>query len=789
MNFYAHTKSLADGSPAQKELWEPLFTPFGNDINQCQRELCEHCRKLTPGHGHLNKVAYWTAKFAAEMFPADSPESASAHQWGYLTGLWHDLGKFAPKWQAYLYSKSDPHIAEMTGNVPHSTAGAQYSHANLPNFGTLLSYLIAGHHAGLANGIDSSESNLSNRLTKRASEQTPEFIPHVPTKILHFTESLPPLAFTLKSGTSLGFFLRILFSALVDADFLATESYMSPSIKNLRPQLKPSISDLETAFNIYLAQLSSSALATDVNRLRAEILHHCQQAAEDHPGLFSLTVPTGGGKTLSSLAFALKHARIHNLRRVIYVIPYTSIIEQNASVFRMALAALGPDVVLEHHSNLDPDSEDETTTNRLASENWDARLIVTTNVQFFESLHANRTSRCRKLHRIARSVIILDEAQSLPVEFLAPCLRSLEELHAHYQSTIVLCTATQPAIHRRPDFPIGLDSPREIIPDPSNLYDKLRRVHTSRLPGRTDNPTLIHHILQHPQSLTIVNTRRHARELFDLLPNDGTRFHLSALMCANHRSEVLEIIKKRLHENLPTRLISTQLIEAGVDIDFPVVFRSLAGLDSIAQAAGRCDREGHLTAANGKPSGKLFLFESAEHRSPAFIISATNATIQVLASNPADILALNNIQDYFQRHYWDQRDITDQKHILENYPRNLREPSDLFCFKFKTCARDFRLIDDYSEPILIPYGEKGRAICDQLRQTFDPTEIRRLARKLQRYTVAIPPQQHAELLRTGILIPLHDDSFHLLNSTPHYDEQFGLHPKPELELTPENSIL
>lgn len=781
MRFFAHTLNGPDDKPLPSEHWEPLFTPACHTLSEGH---CEKCAVLDPHHGHLNKVAHLTARFAADMFPP-GPDREAARAWGRLLGLWHDLGKFAPEWQTYLASKTDPHQADATGKVDHSSAGAQYASANLPLIGTLFAYLIAGHHAGLPNGIDDSTSNLEQRLLKRI----PVYLPHVPSEILNVANQLPAIPFALKSGHSLGFFLRLLFSALVDADFLATESFMTHAQSQARTSQHPPISRLETALDRRLENLTRQASNTPVNSIRADILHHCHTAAEGPPGLYSLTVPTGGGKTLSSLAFALKHARIHNLRRVIYVIPYTSIIEQNASVFRQALAELGPDVVIEHHSNLDHDSEHATVTSRLSAENWDARLIVTTNVQFFESLHANKTSRCRKLHRLTRSVIILDEAQSLPLEFLSPCLHTLEELTTHYGSTAVLCTATQPAINRREDFPIGLDSPREIIPDPAALYQKLQRVRSTRLPGKITDDTLVERLGEHDQVLCIVNTRRHARQLFERLPDDGTRFHLSALMCPEHRAEVLATIKRRLHDEIPVRLISTQLIEAGVDIDFPVVFRALAGLDSIAQAAGRCDREGHLTAAHGQAAGQLFIFEPEKVSPPPFIKTCANSAAQVLATNPSDILGLEAIRDYFQRHYWDNRISTDQKHILDCYPGQLRESADLLCFDFRKCAEAFQLIDDYTDPVIVPHGEKGRQLCRQLRDTFDPAELRRLARKLQRYTVVIPKQQHARLLHADILQSLHEERFFVLNSDPHYSATYGLHPEPDLTLNPEQSII
>ena len=598
---------------------------------------------------------------------------------------------------------------------------------------------------------------------------------------------LPPIPFAGDAGRSYAFFARLLFSALVDADFLATEAFMDAERSDARPSLSPEIKDLESALTTHLDEMVSKAKASPVNHYRANIRQNCLDAADLSPGLFSLTVPTGGGKTLSSLAFALRHARIHNLRRVIYVIPYSSIIEQNAAVFRRALAALGPDIVLEHHSNFDTDSE--SNTSRLASENWDARVIVTTNVQFFESLHAHKTARCRKLHRIARSVVILDEAQSLPIPFLKPCLRTIEELTEHYQTSVVLCTATQPAINRSEEFKIGLSEPREIIPDPRALYDALRRVTTTRLPKKTDDATLIDNIEKHDQALCIVNTRRHARCLFDLLPPDCSRFHLSALMCPEHRSVILGVIKQHLAQGLPVRLISTQLIEAGVDIDFPVVFRALAGLDSIAQAAGRCDREGSLTAAASIPSGQLFIFEPEKAPPPGILTSTSSSAAEVLSFDPPDPLALDCIESYFRTHYWKHQDSTDEKHILDCAPARLERSEDLFLFKFKTCGEDFRLIDDYSQPVLIPYGRRGQRYCNLLRKSFDPRIIRRLARKLQRYTVAIPPPQHGRLLKAGVLLSLHDDQYFMLNSDPHYSAEFGLHPEPDLTLTTCQSII
>ncbi len=776
---YAHTDPAHPNDPSK---WEPLFTPIGDGSDECQRESCKACESLTPHHGHLNKIAWWTAKFAGEMFPP-GPDREAARQWGHLTGLWHDLGKFAPAFQSYLaVAGKESHRGEISGRIDHSTPGAQHANQNIPNFGCLLAYLIAGHHAGLPDGINDTRASLDFRLGK-----LPTDLGAAPPELLGAAIQLPPVCFPLTSGLSLAPFIRFLFSALVDADFLATEAFMNSGRFAARSTRHPTIEAIEACLFDHLAQMTAVAAATPVNARRAEILNHCLASASRPPGLFSLTVPTGGGKTLASLAFALRHARLHGLRRVIYVIPYTSIIEQNAKIFRQALASLGEDVVVEHHSNFDPDRE--TTTSRLATENWDARLIVTTNVQFFESLHANRTSRCRKLHRIARSVIILDEAQALPVELLQPCLRAIDELTQHYGASVVLCTATQPAITRNEEFKIGLAHPHEIIPDPPTLYASLRRVTTTQIPGKISDASLISRILAFPQSLCIVNTRRHARQLFELLPKTDSRVHLSALMCPQHRTEKLAEIKHRLDSGLAVQLVSTQLIEAGVDIDFPVVFRALAGLDSVAQAAGRCDREGTLTHAAGAPGGRLFIFEPDTAPPPGFIRSTAASTAEVLSAHPPDPLALESITDYFRTHYWKNQDCTDQKRILECWPQHLSRPEDLLLLRFRDCAGKFRLIDDYSEPILIPFGKTGRALCDEIQTTYDPTDIRILARKLQRYTVTIPPGQHARLLQCGILEPIHEDRFFVLNSDAHYSGEFGLHPDPDLTLPTRQSII
>ena len=467
-----------------------------------------------------------------------------------------------------------------------------------------------------------------------------------------------------------------------------------------------------------------------MNEQRAQVRRACLAAAEREPGLFSLTVPTGGGKTLSSLSFALRHAIRYGLGRVIYVAPFTTIIDQNADVFRRVMSPLVAegllDPVVEHHSNLDAGLE--TVTSRLAAENWDAPLIVTTSVQFFESLFANRTSRCRKLHRIARSVVILDEAQTLPVDLLAPSLRALRELGTHYGTSVVLCTATQPAIHRRDDFPIGLEGVREIVDDPPQLYRALRRVRVNDLGPLTD-AALGRELEQYDQVLCIVNTRTHARALFEAGTESGRRFHLSALMCPAHRAQKLAEIRTRLCDGASCQVISTQLIEAGVDLDFPAVYRSLSGLDSLAQAAGRCNRNGRLRI------GEVFVFQSEHVRSERYFHETTNVAAQILPLYE-DPLALEAIARYFELYYWQQSARWDAKHVLDQF--HLTNDRKLpFLFGFATVAGQYRLIEDGGRPVIIPWGEEGATLCEQLRETRGIPD-RTLLRSLQRYTVQIP---------------------------------------------------
>ncbi|HUP47811.1 MAG TPA: CRISPR-associated endonuclease Cas3'' [Thermoanaerobaculia bacterium] len=711
-----------------------------------------------PLEEHLRNVGELAARFASAF---------AAAEWGRYAGLWHDLGKYSEAFQSYLRiaSSEDPHVAETVGRIDHSTAGAQHAASAVEVLGHLLAYAISGHHGGLPDGRSGGPC-LERRLEKHIEDWG-----DAPSSLTTCPGLEPPSALlhALRTGNafSIAFFTRMVFSCLVDADFLDTERFMAPAKATARGEWqRDALARMEDALDSHIASLEVAP--TEVNANREKVRDACLAAATIEPGLFSLTVPTGGGKTLSSLAFALRHAVVHGLTRVVYVVPFTTIIEQNADVFRRALAgadgAEATDFVVEHHSNLDVGQE--TAMSRLATENWDSPLVVTTSVQFYESLFARKTSRCRKLHNLARSVIVLDEVQTLPVDFLHPCLRALRELATHYGASVVLCTATQPAVHLRQDFPIGLENVREIVPNPQALYESLRRVDVRDL-GPLGDEELASRLRTHDRVLCIVNTRRHAIDLFRALGEEPEgHFHLSALMCPEHRTEVLGDIRARLDSRKTCRVVSTQLIEAGVDIDFPVVFRSLAGLDSLAQAAGRCNRNGSL---HGR--GTTFVFRSQHSLEEAFLRQTANAAEQVLPLYDADPLSLEAVEHYFRLYYWDRSSRWDAKRILDEFQLLRQDRSLPFSFGFAAVAERFRLIDKLGEPVIIPWGDTGRRLVAELR---DPrrTPDRGLLRRLQRFTVEARRKEWEANMHGAI--ELVADRFPVLVDSSCYSEQAGL---------------
>jgi CRISPR-associated endonuclease/helicase Cas3 len=672
---------------------------------------------------HCENVASFASTFANKFGGSD---------FGRVLGKWHDLGKYSLEFQSYLKSQNgiDVHGTEITGKVDHSTAGCQFSvslsHLQIP-IRFALAYCIAGHHSGLANAI---EGRRITGLLQRFEKSIPEWKIYTPEHLLDSPSlSLPhdvdvsirkawreingnTLRSQQRTGLVWAMFVRMLFSSLVDADFLATERFMTPEAAKQRPNYRSSIADLNVCIDQHIEKLQSVRVGR-LPEIRRTVLNACQDAAHLPPGLFSLSVPTGGGKTLASLCFAVRHMLFHPDRkfdRIVIAIPFTSIIEQTADVLRGVFSPLNEEVVLEHHSSVE--REEETTRSRLASQNFDAPIVVTTNVQLLESLFANRPSKCRKLHNIARSVIILDEAQMLPIELMEPTLLAIQELVDSYGCTIVLCTATQPAIGRSESFPIGLREVREIIPEPQKLYESMRRTVVS-YEGKLTLGQLVEQLSSQRQFLCIHNTRPQASKTFQMLREGGDRarglYHLSTFMCPTHRRNVLDAIRLRLKEGKRCQVVSTQLIEAGVDVDFPVVYRAIAGMDSIAQAAGRCNREGLFE------TGTVKVFSLPELPPPGFLRSTASTALTLVDRYAEDLIHPEAIQHYFQVHYWQNQSLWDNKGILAMHIDGLRRGM----VDFESIADAYRLIDDRSTPVVVPFNKEARLLINRLRSS-DP---------------------------------------------------------------------
>ena len=713
----------------------------GDDVAQWQL-LQDHC----------NAVAGLCAEFAESFGSGDT---------GRLSGELHDLGKARSSFQSYLLRRNGMEDEDLDyGDHSHSGAGACWLWDNAGSVGKALAYCVAGHHAGLPDWScgETSDGALVQRLRNERSvlSESPvrDWIVAQKAEWL-LRKFVPPFRFDSKDS-SLSFWIRMMYSCLVDADFLDTEAFMDPERAALRPHAG-SLVELSKLFFSKLDEKQRMAADTPVNRIRAEIRAACENAAELAPGLFSLTVPTGGGKTLSGTAFAFKHALRHGLKRIIYVIPYTSIIEQTADVLR---GFLGAENVLEHHSNFDPDKE--TPQSRLASENWDAPVVVTTSVRFFESLYACRSSRCRKLHNIAESVVVLDEVQLLPTRLILPCAEAIRQLASHYHVSFVLSTATQL------DLP-GIDHScvREIVPSSLDLYHRLKRTSIEfpyDISTRRTWDEIADELRQYDQVLCIVNTRRDCHDLYGKLP-DGT-VHLSASMCGGHRSQVIAEIKSRLANNEPVRVVSTQLVEAGVDIDFPVVYRAFAGLSSIAQSAGRCNREGRLESL-----GRVVVFMPPQESSVKDLRDGEYAMSDLLAcSGGVDADDATSYPKYFKALHGRANDmgVAFERwlgvHVPNEFLTGTRQRADPMQYQFREAAAAFKMIDGAAQvPIIVRYGGSD-ALIDSLRAVGPKRDI---MRRLQRYTVNVPRGCLGALLEKGMIEEM--------RVPPRHEEHSGLY--------------
>ncbi|MCI5140768.1 MAG: CRISPR-associated helicase Cas3' [Candidatus Electrothrix sp. ATG1] len=682
-----------------------------------------------PLEEHLKNTAK-LARLFAEQFKAG--------QWGELAGRFHDLGKGSREFQAYLRNANNIKDEFAAYYAPHwqrdhATFAAKhlYKLSQQPEgkLLKLLTYCLAGHHGGLQNWSNDKKSGVRYRVEEKKLkkilfpfEQHPPFPP------------APPFQFDQKlCGFQLQFFVRMLFSCLIDADRLDTEQFCSPDKAEQRENAT-TLEQLHSGFWKNFDTLRKRAKASKVNDIREKILSNCLDAAKQKPGLFTLTVPTGGGKTLASLAFSLEHAKHHahkkGFRRIIYVIPFTSIIEQNAKVFRNML---GDEAVLEHHSNFTPAEEDWKT--KLATENWDAPVVVTTNVQFFDSFFANKTSKCRKLHNIANAIVIFDEVQAIPVEKLQPCIEVLRELTTNYGVSAVLCTATQPAIGKSTSFKKGLELDQaEIIKDVPSLFHELRRTTQTWL-GPCNQEDIAERLRQEEQALCIVSTRDQALELFAEIEDMDGAFHLSALMYPEHRSRVLKEIRERLHPDnpQPCRVVSTQLIGAGVDVDFPVVFRSLAGMDSIAQAAGRCNREGR------RDVGEVFIYKPEKMPNAGYFRQTAQSAERLFDPFAGRLIEPECIRAYFKDYFWVNKERMDEDRILEEKCSVGTAVDGNFAFED---LAEFRMIENANQAVVIAIEEDAKELVRQLEYVDSP---RKILRKLQRYSVQIYPNQFNDL--------------------------------------------
>lgn len=721
MTYYAHTAETETGE---------------RDPNQSRWQLLST---------HLCNVAELARQFAAPFGSADEAR---------LAGLLHDLGKYREAFQEYLAGKCPP-----SAETHHAVYGAALA-VQREWLGP--AFAIAGHHAGLHDLSDlqtlvgGNKYDAMNRLAPLV-KQFEEELGKIPNELAE-----PEFADPAKDRATIEFYVRMLFSCLVDADFLDTEHF---SRGRERRSVKLDAALLLKRLQAHRSEFDSSG---ELNAMRNRIFEECLAKAAEPAGFFSLTVPTGGGKTLSGMAFALEHARRHGMQRVIAVMPYLSIIEQNAAEYRKVLDPKNEGIVVEHHSAVATKDDDGERRDRspeeLAAENWDAPIIVTTSVQFIESLFANRTSKCRKLHNIANSVVLLDEVQTLPAHLLDPLLHVLRDLKKHYRVSFVFSTATQPAFRRSPSFSHGFDAEevREIVSQPSDVFKKLARVRYKVRKTESDWSELAAEWTSEPRALGVVNTRKHAAEwwemLRDSLLDQGLRgnelearrrgvLHLSSAMCPEHRTQVLKKVRRRLEKGRFCWLVSTQVVEAGVDIDFPLVYRALGPLDSIVQAAGRCNREGRLPS-----EGRVVVFRPTEATLPGGVYRvATDIAARLLDQLATDDLSCEPA--LFGRYFGELFQYVPTDHQRE---RECPIQEDREALRFREVARKAKVISDDTQAVIAPWGkalEEVAAIRERT-QTDGPRFTRKDLRGLQRFMVNLHSHDFLKLDSMGQLQPL-----------------------------------
>ena len=704
---------------------------------------------------HLTGVADLAGRFAAAF---------GEEEMGRLLGLYHDVGKYSREFQTYIRA-DEAEKKKRRGSVDHSTAGAQEIAKLRQGAAAPLAFCIAGHHAGIPNRGERADpegsATLLGRLKRKGlpdyrAYRTENDAPAAVPSALYAqvaAEAFPAMLYT-----------RMLFSCLVDADFLDTEDFMAAgkagregfaSLDTLLERLQKS---LEENFLKPKTEKEKQKRQLPINEKRSALLAQSIAAGKEAKGnLYRLTIPTGGGKTISSLAFALHYAAHakRKRKRIIYVIPYTSIIGQNAAVFR---ELLGEENVVEHHQHVDYDDVQDTDMNRkrLATENWDAPVIVTTNVQFFESLFSNRPSKCRKLHNLAESIVIFDEAQMIPLDYLRPSLAAIEALVRHYACTAVLCTATQPPLGQ---FFSDDMQPLEICPALMENAAFFRRTKIELREGTLTEEELAEEMAAHAQALCIVNVKKTAQHVFDLLEEEEGNYHLSTNLYPVHREQVLAEIRARLKDGKTCRVISTSLVEAGVDLDFPCVLREINGLDSIVQAAGRCNREGRRSAEESVVH--VFSLEKLA-RNAQLAARLTKLVAREHGDDMANPLA---IQRYFEELYDVSGPVRlDKEEIMDKIEE----------LAFADVAEKFRFIADKTKAVLIPRTEEARHLLGRIEQGERSRSLMRMAGRYMVQVYAGKPTALFDRLAAQGKIRILDETVAVLDDVSWYDAQKGL---------------
>lgn len=713
----------------QNQKITPMLTP---------PKYISHVRKDTDGNivayqsneEHSRGVAELAARFASEFGMGD---------FGRLMGLLHDKGKEKDEFQNYIRFQNeltDKKTYTQEGKA-HAYVGGLLAKSGFGPISPLIANPIMGHHRGLYDYGDL-ENETRREVPKEISSIDMKGVP------LHFPEWMNPRVLQPKDFHHVE---RMLFSCLVDADYLDTERFMQPAQHQLRGG-KATLADLLPMLEDKLHSFGEPQ--TEVNCIRAEIQQYCRESALYAPDFYSLTVPTGGGKTLSSLLWALLHAVRYGKRRIIIAIPYTSIIVQTAAILRRIF---GAENVLEHHSNIALNEHDESETAEkleLATENWDYPIIVTTNVQLFESMFSHKSSDCRKLHNIANSVLIHDEVQTLPTDFLQPIVDALDTYHRIFGVSVLFTTASQPVLEgehqgTNPSVTLkGLKSIKEIVPPHAVLHDRLRRVELDIDDTPRTYDEVAERLMQHDRVLCIVNTRRDAKEIFDRLPDEGIRIHLSRMMCPAHLSAKIQEMKDALADphNRIVRVVSTQLVEAGVDIDFPVVYRQEAGLDSILQAAGRCNREGKHSLC----TTHVFSL-AAEHPLPkGYISQCNNARLNMIGQY--DWFSPKAMNSYFIQLYSRIRDFDAKKMSEYLYtPYVIKNGRQIYNLQPETAAQEFQLIDDSTASVVVNW-KNSVSLIEKLKKE-GPSYA--LIRELSQYSVNLHQYNLKQMLAEGIV--------------------------------------